>query len=213
VLCLVLVVREVATGKVRQLFTADVGSTLANQVNRWFLLLTALLLAGFLALAMWQLWLRPAAEVRMEGIALGPVQLAIHDLAAILMIASLGVAVLTNTWPFYVFRDLWPSGRFFYGVIFLLMSFGILVPVLVARRIAPEHMVIFIEWWEIALFAIFWGLETRRVARLRAHTVEKPDADPGPLKEPYRTTVGEQSTKASEREKAGAPDAEPTQTS
>ena len=47
-------------------------STLANQVNRWFLLLTALLLGGFLALAMWQLWLRPAAEVRMEGIALGP---------------------------------------------------------------------------------------------------------------------------------------------
>jgi hypothetical protein len=28
-------------------------------------------------------------------------------------------------------------------------------------------MVIFIEWWEIALFAIFWGLETRRVARIR----------------------------------------------
>ena len=44
VLCLVLVVGEVATGKVRQLFTVDVGSTLANQVNRWFLLLTALLL-------------------------------------------------------------------------------------------------------------------------------------------------------------------------
>src|SRR5215208_306680 len=54
VLCLVLVVREVRTGKVGQLFV-DVGSTLANQVNRWFLLLTALLLVGFLALAMWQL--------------------------------------------------------------------------------------------------------------------------------------------------------------
>ena len=51
--------------------------------------MTALLLAGFLALAMWQLWSGPAAEVRMEGIALGPVQLSIHDLAAIFMIASL----------------------------------------------------------------------------------------------------------------------------
>ena len=121
----------------QQLFTVDVGSTLANQVNRWFLLLTALLLGGFLALAMWQLWLRPAAEVRMEGIALGPVQFSIHDLAAIFMIASLAVAVLTNTWPFFVFRDLWPSGRFFYGVIFLLMSFGIAVPVLVARGSLP----------------------------------------------------------------------------
>jgi hypothetical protein len=195
VLCLVLVVREVVTGKVQQLFV-DVGSTLANQVNRWFLLLTALLLVGFLALAMWQLWSGPAAEVRMEGIALGPVQLSIHDLAAIFMIASLAVAVLTNTWPFYVFRDLWPSGRFFYGVIFLLMSFGIAVPVLVARVFAPEHVVIFIEWWEIALFAVFWGLETRRAARIRTDKVEKPDPDRGPLKEPYRTTVGEQSSKA-----------------
>ena len=197
VLCLVLVVREVRTGKVRQLFV-DVGSTLANQVNRWFLLLTTLLLVGFLALAMWQLWSVPAAEVRMEGIALGPVQLSIHDLAAIFMIASLAVAVLTNTWPFYVLRlkDLWRSGRFFYGVIFLLMSFGILVPLLVARVFAPDHKVIFIEWWEIALFAIFWGLETRRLARIRDEKLEEPDPDRGPLREPYRTTVGEQSIKA-----------------
>jgi hypothetical protein len=194
VLCLVLVVREVRTGKVRQLF-ADVGSELATWVNRSFLLLTALVLAGFLALAMWQLWSVPAAEVRMEGIA-WPVQVSIHDLAAIFMIASLAVAVLTNSWPFYVFRDLWRSGRFFYGVIFLLMSIGIIVPVLVARVFAPDHAVIFIEWWEIALFAVFWRLETRRVARLRANTVEKPDPDRGPLKEPYRTTVGEQSIKA-----------------
>ena len=197
VLCLVLVVREVATGKVRQLFV-DVGSTLATWVNRSFLLLTALLLVGFLVLAMWQLWLRPAAEVRMEGIALGPVQLSIHDLAAIFMIASLAVAVLTNTWPFYVLRlkDLWRSGRFFYGVIFLLMSIGIAVPLLVARIFAPDHKVIFIEWWEIALFAIFWGLETRRLARIRDEKLEEPDPDRGPLREPYRTTVGEQSIKA-----------------
>ena len=194
VLCLVLVVREVATGKVRQLFV-DVGSTLASQVNRWFLLLTALALAGFLALTMWQLWSGPAAEVRMEGIALGPVQLSIHDLAAIFMIASLAVAVLTQ--PFYVLRlkDLWRSGRFFYGVIFLLMSIGIAVPLLVARIFAPDHKVIFIEWWEIALFAIFWGLETRRVARLRANTLKERHPAPGPLKEPYRTMVAEQSIK------------------
>jgi hypothetical protein len=161
-------------------------------------------LAGFLALAMWQLWSGPAAEVQMEGIALGPVQLSIHDLAAIFMIASLAVAVLTNTWPFYVFRDLWPSGRFFYGVIFLLMTIGIAVPLLVARAFAPEHVVIFIEWWEIALFAVFWGLETRRVARLRDNKVEKRHPDRGPLKEPYRTTVGEQPIEAERaREPAG----------
>jgi hypothetical protein len=200
VLCLVLVVREVATGKVRPLFTVDVGSTLANQVNRWFLLLTALLLGGFLALAMWQLWMRPAAEVRMEGIALEPVQLSIHDLAAIFMIASLAVAVLTNTWPFFVLRDLWPSGRFFYGVIFLLMSFGIIVPVLVAGVFAPDHVVIFIEWWEIALFAVFWGLETRRVARLRDNKVEKRHPDRGPLREPYRPRSASSPSRRSKRE-------------
>jgi hypothetical protein len=203
VLCLVLVVREVSTGNLRQLFV-DVGSPLATWVNRSFLLLTALLLVGFLALAMWQLWSGPAAEVRMEGIALGPVRLSIHHLAAIFMIASLAVAVLTNTWPFYVLRlkDLWRSGRFFYGVIFLLMSVGILVPVLVARVFAPDHKVIFIEWWEIALFAIFWGLETRRLARIRDNKLEEPDPDRGPLKEPYRTTVGKQSIKV---EKAREP--------
>ena len=97
------------------------------------------------------------------------------------MIASLAVAVLTNTWPFFVFRDLWPSGRFFYGVIFLLMSLGIIVPVLVAGVFAPDHVVIFIEWWEIALFAVFWGLETRRVARIRDEKLEEPDPDRGPL--------------------------------
>jgi hypothetical protein len=47
-----------------------------------------------------------------------------------------------------------------------------------------------------SLFAIFWGLETRRVARVRANNVKKPDPDRGPLREPYRTTVGEQSIKA-----------------
>jgi hypothetical protein len=72
VLCLVLVVREVATGNLRQLFTVDVGSRLANWVNRCFLLLTALVLAGFLALAMWQLWSGPAAEVRMGASRWGP---------------------------------------------------------------------------------------------------------------------------------------------
>ena len=58
--------------------------------------------------------------------------------------------MLTNTWPFFVFRNLWPSGRFFYGVIFPLIPFRIIVPVLVAGVFAPDHVVVFIEWWEIA---------------------------------------------------------------
>lgn len=190
VLCGVLVGREIAAGNLKRLFAVDVNSRLARIVNRCFLVLTALMLLGFLALAMWQLWGRPAAEVRMEGIVLGPVHLAVHDLAAIFLIASLAVAVLTNTWPFFARRDLWPSGRFFYLVIFVLMSIGMIVPWLVSRVFAPDHAVIFIEWWEIALFAVFWGLETRRVGRLRANTVESRRPS-GPLRELRRTAVGE----------------------
>ena len=76
------------------------------------------------------------------------------------------------------------------------MSFGIAVPLVVARVFAPEHKVIFIEWWEIALFAVFWGLETRRVARIQDKKLEEPDPDRGPLKEPHRTMVADQSIKA-----------------
>jgi hypothetical protein len=196
VLCLILVGREISTKNPRQFFVVDVGTRLANLVNKCFLVLTALGLLGFLALVMWQVWSEPAAEVRMEGIALGPVQLSIHDLAAIFMITSLAVAVLTNTWPFFRYKDLRASGRFFYGVIFLLMSIGILLPVLVARAVAPHHKVIFIEWWEISLFAVYWGLETWRVTRLqmtREANPNQPDpghAEPGPLREPHRTTTG-----------------------
>lgn len=183
VLCAILVTREVASKGARQLLTLDDPPTLATWTNRAFLLLTALLLGGFLVLAMWQLWAVPVAEVRMEGISLGAVNLAIHDLAAIFLISSLAIAVLTNTWPFYSSKDLRKSGRRSYLVIFGLMSFGIAIPVLVARAITPEYVVIFIEWWEIALFAIFWGVESRRINRIRAKTLEQ-GLPNGPLSNP-----------------------------
>ncbi|MDQ7991436.1 MAG: hypothetical protein AAGC63_01025 [Propionicimonas sp.] len=193
VLCGVLFARELASGRLRQLVVAPAGtSTPARWVNRVFLLLTALLLVGFLSLAMGQLWGVPAEEVTMAGISLGPVQLAIHDLAAIFLIASLAVAVLTNTWPFYRFGDLWSAGRFFYLVVFALMTIGALVPVAVAAAFAPDHLVILIEWWEIALFALFWALETRREARQASGRLDD-DASPGPLHQPRRGTGPERS--------------------
>jgi len=185
VLCGVLFARELGSGRIRQLFAPVPGTALANWMNRAFLLLTAVLLAGFLTLAMWQLWLVPADEVTMEGLTIGPVQLTIHDLAAVFLIASLAVAVLTNTWPFYRLADLWSAGRFFYLVIFALMTLGALVPVLAARAFAPDHVVIFLEWWEIALFAVFWALETRREAR-QARGELNDDPAPGPLQQPPR---------------------------
>lgn len=181
-LCLVLLVRELRTGNVTQLVGAEVG-TASKFLTRFFVLLTSVILAGFLALAMWQLWRGPADQITMEGISVAGRQASVHFLAAVFLIASLGVAVLTNTWPFFGFGSaLWKSGRGIYLVILLLMTFGLVVPWLISRAVAPEHLVLLVEWWEIGLFIAFWTMETRRI--VRSSTMEK--APPGPLKEPQR---------------------------
>lgn len=185
-LCLALVIREAATATLKRLFIMA-GNTRADKANKWFLRLTALALAGFLTLTMWQLWSGPAAEVRMQGIKWRSVDLSIHDLAAIFMIVSLAVAVLTNTWPFFRWKDLLGTGRKIYLLIFVLMTIGILLPAAGARIFAPGHVVILLEWWEIALFAAFWGLETNRVRRLRTNTITRAPRGSGPLADLQRT--------------------------
>jgi hypothetical protein len=191
-LCVVLFGREISTGNLARLFSPSTGTRLADTVNRTFVILTMVLLLGFLVLAMRQLWLVPADEVTMEGLSLGPVQLRIHDLAAIFLIASLAVAVVTNTWPFYRLADLRASGRLAYLVIVVLMVLGPLVAAVLARVFAPGHWVILLEWWEIALFALFWFLETRRIARVRGRGREiVPDPEPGVLREPQRGLSGQ----------------------
>lgn len=186
-LCVVLLAREVASGNLGRLLAARTGTRLADTVNRAFVVLTMVLLLGFLLLAMRQLWLVPADEVTMEGLSLGPVQLPIHDLAAIFLITSLAVAVLTNTWPFYRLAGLRASGRSAYLVIVVLMVLGPVVAAVLARVLAPGHWVILLEWWEIALFSLFWFLETRRIARVRGHGRQiGPEPGPGPLREPQR---------------------------
>jgi hypothetical protein len=54
--------------------------------------------------------------------------------------------------------------------------------------VAPGHLVILLEWWEIGLFATFWALETRRIARVRARSAT-PLPPTGPLHEPQRELV------------------------
>lgn len=184
-LAVLLFARELRAGHLTQLFRSETGSRLADLVNRTFVVLTLALLVGFLALVMRQLWLVPAAEVRLPGIVLGPVQLTVHDLAAIFLICSLAVAVLTNTWPFHRLSHLRRSGRLAYLAIFVLMVVGPLVAWGLATLFAPGHLVILLEWWEIALFAVFWALETRRITRVR-RSVIVPAPAPGPLREPQR---------------------------
>lgn len=191
-LCVALFAREIGSGSLARLFTPRTGTALADTVNRAFVVLTMVLLLGFLVLAMRQLWLVPAEQVTMEGLSLGAVQLRIHDLAAIFLIASLVVAVMTNTWPFYRLADLRSSGRLAYLVIVVLMVLGPLVAAGVARLLAPGHWVILLEWWEIALFALFWWLETRRIARARGHgRPVEPESGPGLLREPRRAVTGQ----------------------
>ncbi|MFX0540027.1 hypothetical protein ACQBAT_05210 [Ornithinimicrobium sp. Y1847] len=169
-LCGLLVGLEIRrTERVRTLVRGD-------RVTLFFVLLTGGTLLAFLALAMWQLWVPPAHEVRLGGIELsglpliGDLQLTIHDLAAIFLISALAVVVWSHAWPHAVARSageqLDPdemARRRGYQVIFALMLAGPLVSWAVARAFAPGHFVIFLEWWEIGLFCIFWVLETRRL--------------------------------------------------
>lgn len=186
-MCVFLFWREFRSGNLKQL-VATGGSRMSVLLTRAFVVLTLLLLAGFLALAVQQLWFVPADEVTMEGLRLGPVQLTIHDLAAIFLICSLAVAVLTNTWPFYRLEDLQESARRAYLVIFALMVLGPLLMWGLSALVAPGHLVILLEWWEIGLFAFFWLLETRRIARVRARSAKQLPPT-GPLHEPQRELV------------------------
>ncbi len=167
VLCAVLLVVELRTRRATRLWES-------HGLNRLFVVFSGAVLAAFLALAMVQLWGHPAADVTMDGLPLPLLdkQLRIHDLAAILLIASLAVAVWSHAYPETVAtrenltapddtdREL--SNR--YRAIFSLMLAGpvVLIPV----NAVLGHYVIFLEWWEILAFCLFWILETIRVNRL-----------------------------------------------
>lgn len=157
-----------STTRVRRLVRQD-------RTTRVFVAVTAGTLAAFLALALWQLWARPASEVTLGGLNLGgwpvvgEVRVSIHDLAAIFLVCALAVVVWSHAWPHLVARaeDEPPTAgdmarRRSYQLIFWLMVAGPLVAATMARLLAPGHFVIFLEWWEIGLFCVFWVLETRR---------------------------------------------------
>ncbi|WP_131104123.1 hypothetical protein [Ornithinimicrobium sufpigmenti] len=171
-LALVLFALELRVMKrLRALVTGD-------PISLVFVVVTGGTLVAFLALAMWQLWVPPVDEVTMEGLrmtgipVLGEVQLRIHDLAAIFLICALAVAVWSHAWPRAAARRSRerPEAHELvhlagYRIIFVLMVLGPLVAWGIARAFAPGHLVIFLEWWEIALFCLFWVVETRRQAR------------------------------------------------
>lgn len=109
----------------------------------------------------------------------------VHSGAAVLLIVSLAIAVASHLWPGFFGAEDHPSYRSTairgltyrsaYAVILVLMVAGAGVVALVAG----EYRVIAVEWLEVALFAVFWVLETARTwtrlpARRRRPSITRP---------------------------------------
>lgn len=172
-LSVVLMVHELrSTRRLQRLLTGD-------RLSLTFVAVTLATLVGFQVLVMWQLWVPGVGEVTMDGLRSVPLlseipllgNLRIHDLAAIFFICALAIGVWCHAWP----RTAASGGETLasaslvglrsYRAIFALMVAGPLVAWVGASLFAPGRMVILLEWWEIALFSVFWVLETRRQAR------------------------------------------------
>jgi hypothetical protein len=143
--------------------------------NMFFVAVTTVLLFLFLLLAMVQLWWPDPDDVTLRGISVGSWTLSIHDLAAILLIAALAVAVWSHAWPVPVAKaegggipPTVPRIQTAYKAIFFLMLAGPLVSLGFYLFVTREHTVIFLEWWEIVLFCVFWALETQRVRKVQS---------------------------------------------
>ncbi|MGV1009811.1 MAG: hypothetical protein ACOYBY_14550 [Dermatophilaceae bacterium] len=154
--------------------------------SQGFIVLTGGVLFLFLTFAAWQLYLPEPGKVTMDGFTLGPLNVRIHDLAAILLIAALAVAVWSHAWPTVVARleaagpvpetDLAASRH--YRLIFAAMMLGPALFVLY-RLWDPDHWIILLEWWEIALFGWFWVRENIRTKALAAAATTAADAAAG----------------------------------
>lgn len=154
-----LLAREVRSGSLGQLITANVDKR-SKILTRIFVAATAVVLAWFVVMAMVQLWSGPSDQIRMQGFTIRGFTFSIHLIAAVMLICSLCVVVSTNTWPFFQLDfSKWNSKPVKYLAILLLMVPGALVPVLISHLWAPEHLVILLECWELALFILYWLLE------------------------------------------------------
>ena len=84
----------------------------------------------------------------------------VHTAAAILLFASLAMAVATHAWPGR-FGGPGPGQRR-YQRIFWLMVAGIPLAIVLEFVLKSGHTVIILEGWEIAMFASFWIMEAKR---------------------------------------------------
>ena len=119
----------------------------AQPVTKWVLVVASVLAPAFLLLVVVNGFVRDDFA-------------GAHISAAILLFASLALAVATHAWPGRMGGP-GPS-RPRYQVIFWLMVAGIPLALVLELGLRSSHTVIILEGWEIALFAWFWVLEAIR---------------------------------------------------
>jgi hypothetical protein len=85
----------------------------------------------------------------------------VHGIAAILLFASLAMAVATHGWPSKFGGENEPR----YQKIFWLMVAGILIALILKFVFKSDYTVLLLELWEITWFAVFWGMEAKRTWR------------------------------------------------
>lgn len=174
VLCLILAWREVQISRrLGSLWTS-------GEWSQRFTVAFTVVLAAFLVLAAFQLYLVSADQLTMSGLQLGGLKLRVHDLAAILLIISLAAAVWSRGWPDKAPQwnsqgPLEAAGAVVqngYRIVFILMTLGGIGVVLVAGAwLHSHHTVAILEWWEIALFVAFWLLAIKQESDGAADTV------------------------------------------
>ncbi|MBV1779288.1 hypothetical protein KRR55_09195 [Paeniglutamicibacter sp. ABSL32-1] len=111
---------------------------------------SSVLLAGFLALLAWRTW---------EGKEF----VGVHLAATLLLIGSMAIAIASHLGSDRLGSTDTSGGRGrHYGGLLVLMVLGVVAwPVLSAVGIRQAAFLV--EWYEIALFAYFWYLESRRM--------------------------------------------------
>lgn len=87
----------------------------------------------------------------------------VHLTSAVLLVASLTVAVGTHAFPGWAGEPVPAEPHLgWYRTIAGLMSLGLVVVVPVTLLLGGrEHVGLVVEWWEIVLFAVFWARETQ----------------------------------------------------
>ncbi|OIH84599.1 hypothetical protein BLJ79_10720 [Arthrobacter sp. UCD-GKA] len=124
-------------------------SLLQRTETRWLAVAGTLLLAGFLVLLLWR---------TLEGKDF----VGVHLAAALLLLASMGIAIASHLGSSRLGDTDTSGGRAgHYAGLLVLMALGVVAWAVLAA-LGVRQAVFFVEWYEIALFLYFWYLETRR---------------------------------------------------